>query len=278
MMPTIAQALATAALEAVDARVLLRHALGVDEAYLIAHDRDVLTSAQREKFEALVERRCAGEPVAYITGTREFFGLEFKVTPAVLIPRPETELLVDWTLEKISPDTNARVLDLGTGSGCIAISVAQARPRARVIAVDCAAAAIEVARANAQRHRVVNVEFREDEWFSGLAGWRFELIVANPPYIAAGDAHLSTGDLRFEPAAALASGADGLDAIRVIVAAAPQYLQAGGWLAFEHGYDQAPRCRDLLEHAGFTQVFSHADLAGIERISGGCLDATQRKS
>jgi release factor glutamine methyltransferase len=276
MNPTIAQALATAGLEPVDARVLLRHALGVDDAWLIAHDRDLLTSAQRDRFEAAVARRGAGEPVAYITGTREFFGLEFALTPAVLIPRPETELLVEWVLEHIAPDANARVLDLGTGSGCIAISVAHARPRARVMAIDCAAAAIEIARANAQRHRAINVEFREDDWFSALAGWRFELIVANPPYIAAGDPHLSAGDLRFEPAGALASGADGLDAIRLIVAAAPQYLQAGGWLVFEHGYDQAPRCRDLLARAGFAQVFSRADLAGIERISGGCLDATQR--
>jgi release factor glutamine methyltransferase len=276
MNPTIAQALTGAALDAVDARVLLRHALGVDDAWLIAHGRDALTSAQHQRFEAAVARRRAGEPVAYITGTREFFGLDFNVTPAVLIPRPETELLVEWALEQIAPDANARVLDLGTGSGCIAISVARARPRVRVMAVDCAAAAIEVARANAQRHGVVNVEFRESDWFSEVAGWRFELIVANPPYIAAGDAHLSAGDLRFEPAAALASGADGLDAIRLIVAAAPQYLQAGGWLAFEHGYDQAPRCRDLLVRAGFAQVFSRADLAGIERISGGCLDATQR--
>jgi release factor glutamine methyltransferase len=278
MNPTIAQALVAAALEPVDARVLLRHALGVDAAWLGAHDRDTLTPAQHEQFDALVARRRGGEPVAYITGTREFFDLEFNVTPAVLIPRPETELLVERALQRIVPDANARVLDLGTGSGCIAISIAHARPRAQVVAVDCSTAALEVARANARRHRADNIEFRESNWFSAIGGERFDAIVSNPPYIAAGDTHLSAGDLRFEPASALASGGDGLDAIRLIVASAPQYLNINGWLAFEHGYDQAPRCRRLLEEAGFAQVFSRADLAGIERISGGCLDAARHNS
>jgi release factor glutamine methyltransferase len=276
MNQTIAQALAAAALEAVDARALMRHALGVDAAFLIAHATDALTAAHGDTFAALVARRRAGEPVAYITGTREFYGLEFKVTPAVLIPRPETELLVEWALECAAPD--ARVLDLGTGSGCLAISIAHARPRARVTAVDRSAPALAVAQANARRHNTANTVFLASDWFSALAAQRFDCIVANPPYVADGDAHLAQGDLRFEPAGALAAGADGLDAIRRIVAAAPQYLQARGWLAIEHGYDQAARCRQLLQAAGFAQVFSRTDLAGIERISGGCLDAPERKS
>jgi len=278
MKTSLAQALAASALDAVDARVLMRHALGVGAAYLIAHASDALTPAQHEAFAALAARRRAGEPVAYITGAREFFALEFNVSPAVLIPRPETELLVEWALERIAPDAGARVLDLGTGSGCIAISIAHARPRAQVCAVDCSAASLDVARGNARRHAIGNVGFLHSNWFAALGAQRFDCIVSNPPYIAAGDAHLAEGDLRFEPAGALASGADGLDAIRLIVAQAPQTLQAGGWLAFEHGYDQAARCRRLLDEAGFTQVFSQRDLAGIERISGGCLDASQRKS
>ena len=278
MTQTIAQALLAAALDASDARVLMRHALGVDAVYLVAHDRDVLTPAQCSAFDALVVRRRAGEPVAYITGTREFYGLEFAVTPAVLIPRPETELLVEWALEHIAPAAQPRVLDLGTGSGCIALSLAHERPRAQLCAVDCSEAALDVARSNAQRHRIGSVTFLHSDWFAALGTQRFDCIVSNPPYIAAGDAHLAQGDLRFEPAGALSSGKDGLDAIRLIVTAAPQYLQAGGWLVFEHGYDQAARCRARLEAAGFTQVFSHCDLAGIERISGGRLDAIPSKS
>ena len=307
MTQTIAQALLAAALDASDARVLMRHALAVDAVYLVAHDRDVLTPAQCSAFDALVVRRRAGEPVAYITAMREFFGLEFQVAPAVLIPRPETELLVEWALEKITRTAEARVLDLGTGSGCIAISIAHERPRTKVTAVDSSSDALDVARVNAQRLLLstttisafphqgggrsllapsplmgqgggANLSFVQSDWFSALVGQRFDLIVSNPPYIAAGDAHLAQGDLRFEPAGALSSGKDGLDAIRLIVTAAPQYLQAGGWLVFEHGYDQAARCRAWLEAAGYTQVFSHCDLAGIERISGGRLDAIPSKS
>lgn len=271
MNHTIAQALAAAqrALDGIDARALLRHALGVSDAHLIAHPAQALTDAQSELFSALVARRSAGEPVAYITGHGEFFSLELKVTPAVLIPRPETEGLVEFVLERIASDGACRVLDLGTGNGCIAISIAKHRLLARVIAVDNSAAALAVARDNAQRHAVANLELLESDWFGALAGQRFDAIVANPPYVAAGDLHLKQGDLRFEPATALAAGADGLDCIRLIVASAPQYLNHGGWLAFEHGYDQAARCRELLAQAGFSDVFSRTDLAGIERVSGG---------
>ncbi len=273
MSLTITQMLATARLDPVDARALLRHALGVSDAYLIAHSGQALSDAQSESYAALVARRGAGEPVAYIVGAREFFSLEFKVTPAVLIPRPETEGLVEFALERIAPDSVQRVLDLGTGSGCIAISIARHRPRARVVAVDCSTAALAVAHENVQRHAVTNLELIASDWFGALAGQRFDLIVSNPPYVAVGDPHLAQGDLRFEPAAALVAGGDGLDCIRLITASAPQYLASGGWLAFEHGYDQAARCRELLAEAGFGEVFSRADLAGIERVSGGGVPA-----
>jgi release factor glutamine methyltransferase len=269
MNHTIGQALVAVRLDPVDARALLRHALGVSDAYLIAHFAQVLTDAQSELCAVLAARRSAGEPVAYIVGAREFFSLEFKVTPAVLIPRPETEALVEFALERIAPDSAQRVLELGTGSGCIAISIAKHRPHARVVAVDQSAAALAVARDNAERHAVTNLELTASDWFSALAGQRFDLIVSNPPYVAAGDPHLRQGDLCFEPAAALAAGSDGLDCIRLIIASAPQYLSSGGWLAFEHGGDQAAHCRELLAHAGFSEVFSRTDLAGLERVSGG---------
>jgi len=269
MSRTIAQTLIAAPLDPVDARALMRHALGVDDAYLIAHSIQILSDAQSGFFAALTARRGAGEPVAYIIGWREFFSLEFKVTPAALIPRPETELLVEFALDKTAADGECCILDLGTGSGCIAIGIAKQRPRARVVAVDSSAAALALARDNARRHGVTNLELMQSDWFSALTGRRFDLIVANPPYVATGDPHLRQGDLRFEPVAALVGGADGLDCIRLIVASAPQYLNIGGWLAFEHGYDQAARCRRYLENAGYDEVFSRADLAGIARVSGG---------
>lgn len=269
MHHTLSRALAATPLDPVDARALLRHALGVDAVYLIAHAGQTLTDAQGALFSALVARRRAGEPVAYIIGAREFFGLEFKITPAVLIPRPETELLVEFALERIAPERACRVLDLGTGSGCVAVSIAKYRPLARVVAVERSTAALAVARDNVQQHAVTNLELLASDWFDALAGQQFDVIVANPPYVAADDPHLKQGDLRFEPAAALAAGSDGLDCIRLIIAAAPQYLSGGGWLAFEHGYDQAARCRSLLITSGFAAVFSRADLAGIARVSGG---------
>lgn len=268
---TITHALTEARLDPVDARALLRHVLAVDDAYLITHSGQALSEAQRARFAALAARRSAGEPVAYIVGAREFFSLEFKVTPAVLIPRPETEALVEFALERIAPDSVQSVLDLGTGSGCIAISIARHRPHAQIVAVDSSPAALAVARENVRRHGVTNLEVTASDWFSALAGRKFDLIVANPPYIAASDPHLAQGDLRFEPPGALAAGADGLGCVRLIIGSAPQYLRGGGWLAFEHGYDQAARCRELLAEAGFGEVFSRADLAGIERISGGVL-------
>ena len=256
-------------IDIVDARVLLRHACGVDDAYLIAHADDKLSAEHSAAFAALVARRAAGEPVAYIVGTREFFSLEFKVTPAVLIPRPETELLVEFALESIDVERACSVLDLGTGSGCIAISIAKNCPGAKVVAVEQSAAALAIARENAARHSTTNLDLFVSNWFSALGDRRFDVIVTNPPYVAAGDPHLSEGDLPAEPVSALVAGADGLDCIRAIVQAAPRYLNRDGRLAIEHGYDQAERCRELLCAAGFHEVFSREDLAGIERISGG---------
>lgn len=272
----------------IEVQALLQRVLDKPRAWLLAHAEQVLTEAQQVIYQDLLQRRLAGEPLAYILGEREFYGLNFSVTPAVLIPRPETELLVELALERLaspSPDLSAtlsrerergggrglRVLDLGTGSGAIALSIAHVRPDAEVTAVDASEGALQVAGHNAQRLGIGNVRFVRSNWFAGLNGERFDLIVSNPPYVAADDPHLRQGDLRFEPASALASGADGLDDIRRIVADAPAYLDPGGWLLFEHGYDQAERVRELLRQAGFGEAYSACDLAGIERVSGGRL-------
>lgn len=271
MKNTLRDALAAATrnIDAIDARVLLRTLLRVDDVYLIAHAERALTEAETRQYHALVERRAGGEPVAYIVGEREFYGRAFVVTPAVLIPRPETELLVELVLQRLSFDAVVGVLDLGTGSGCIALSVAAERAAARVTATDMSMDALNVARRNAQRLGISRVAFVQGRWFEALdTAQRFDLILANPPYVRAGDAHLTLGDLRFEPAGALSSGADGLDDIRAIVAGARAHLVPAGWLLFEHGYDQAATCRELLEQAGYSQVQSWRDLAGIERVSG----------
>lgn len=253
----------------IEAQILLQHVLRQPRSWLLAHDDETLSAAQQSAYDELLRRRLAGEPLAYILGEREFFGLSFKVTPATLIPRPETELLVELALEHMLQQ--GCVLDLGTGSGAIALSIAHARPAAEVTAVDASTAALEVAEQNAQRLGIGNVRFVRSDWFSELEGARFDLIVSNPPYVASGDPHLEQGDLPFEPLSALASGVDGLDDIRRIVADVPAYLNRGGWLLFEHGYDQAEQVRELLRRAGFGEVFSARDLAGIERASGGHL-------
>jgi release factor glutamine methyltransferase len=269
-----ALALGLGAAEArLEAQVLLGHALGQSRAWLIAHGGDPLDPEQTAAFADLFERRRSGEPIAYILGEREFFSLNFMVTPAVLIPRPETELLVDLALERLPADRSRRVLDLGTGSGAVAVTLALHRPQAEVVAVDQSAAALEIARENAERLGAVNLRLIQSDWYSALGEEKFDLIASNPPYIAAADPHLAQGDLCFEPAAALASGADGLDAIRTIVRGAAAHLNPGGWLLFEHGYDQAAACRDLLAQAGFRLIGSSADLAGIERASYGQLNS-----
>jgi release factor glutamine methyltransferase len=267
-LTTVKRALADSGLDPIDARALLRHVLDADDAYLIAHREEPLLDVSRELFLTLVGRRKAGEPVAYITGSREFFSLAFKVTPAVLIPRPETELLVEFALEHIEPRSAKSVLDLGTGSGCIAISIARGRPLAHVLALDASAEALAVARDNASNHRVTNVKLLQSDWFEALAGQRFDLIVANPPYVTGAHPHLKD-ELRYEPAAALVAANQGLACIELIIAESHQYLNTGGWLAFEHGYDQGVYCRELLAKAGYTRVFSRVDLAGFERVSGG---------
>lgn len=255
-------------IDAVDARVLLRHVLRCSAARLAAYPEARLEAPEWAEFQALVERREAGEPVAYLVGEREFFGRSFLVTPAVLIPRPDTELLVELALAHFGDRTRARVLDLGTGSGALAVSLALELPDADVTAVDRSREALWVAMANAARLRA-SVSFVHGDWFSPLGDDCYDLIIANPPYVAAGDPHLQEGDVRFEPGTALAAGPDGLDDLAAIAGEAPRHLEPGGWLFMEHGYDQAPAVRGLLTDAGFSGIASWKDLAGIERVSGG---------
>jgi release factor glutamine methyltransferase len=255
-------------LDALENRILLCHALKLSRVGLITQSERVLTQDEAQQLGALVQRRLDGEPIAYIVGEREFFGLPFKVTPAVLIPRPDTELIVELALERLPQQ--GRMLDMGTGSGAIAVACAHSRPDANVTALDLSEAALEVARANAAANGA-QVRFLRSDWFAVVDAERFDLIVSNPPYIAAGDAHLSQGDLRFEPAGALTDHADGLSALRTIVDGAPAHLAPGGWLLLEHGYDQAEAVRALLEARGFQEVQSWRDLPGIERVSGGRL-------
>jgi len=252
-----------------DAELLLCHVLEKNRAWLRAWPERTLTVDEQAAFETLITRRAAGEPVAYLTGRRGFWSLELKVTPATLIPRPDTETLVEWALELIPAGAAWRIADLGTGSGAIALSLAHERPHCRLVATDASIDALAVAQDNAATSQIGNVEFRAGLWFAPLAGTRYHLIVSNPPYIAAGDPHLSRGDLRFEPATALAAGADGLDDIRLLVAGAPQHLEAGGWLLLEHGWDQGAAVRALLLQQGFREVATRRDAAGHERISGG---------
>lgn len=263
----LARTLGLSAREArIEAHSLAGHALGVNRAWLIAHDRDEIAPETQARIEALIARRAAGEPVAYLVGEREFYGRAFRVGPGVLIPRPETEHLVEAALQR-APQ-NARVLDIGVGSGCIAITLKLERPDLQVAAVDVSAEALQIARANTAELKA-EVEFIESDLFSALDGRQFELIVSNPPYIPETDAHLSQGDLRFEPQNALASGLDGLDAIRLIVDQAKRHLAPGGWLLFEHGYDQGEAVQVLLKTAGYAEVFLEQDLAGQPRVSGG---------
>ncbi|GAB2538731.1 peptide chain release factor N(5)-glutamine methyltransferase [Simplicispira piscis] len=268
---TLQQALSTAlsqGLARIDAQILLLHVLGRaghDRAWLITHDTDALPPALQAQFEALCQRRRAGVPVAYLTGRKAFYGLELQVDERVLDPRPDTETLVDWALEVLAHQPAPRVVDLGTGSGAIALALQQQRPDALVLAVDASTDALIVAQANAT-HLGLPVHFHHGHWLQGLAGG-FDAIVSNPPYIAAADPHLAA--LTHEPLAALASGADGLDDLRSIIAQAPAHLAPGGWLLLEHGHDQADTVGALLHAAGLEQVQNRKDLAGIVRCSGG---------
>ncbi len=275
-------------LDRLDAQLLLLHALGRpqdERAWLLAHDTDPLPAASEGKFLALARRRAAGVPLAYITGHKEFFGLDLLVDPRVLVPRPDTETLVEWALAVVdeacarteprgklgrglveaAPAPFLSVIDLGTGSGAIALALKHARPELQVSALDASADALAVAKTNAQRLQL-DVHFQQGSWLTGVSG-RFQVIVSNPPYIAAQDRHLD--QLRHEPLPALASGADGLDDIRKIITQARAHLHPGGWLLLEHGHDQAAAVRGLLKAAGFEDVRSRPDLSGIERCSGG---------
>ena len=258
----------TLGLARMDAQVLHLHALGRethDRAWLLAHDRDELSSDLVARLDKLFQRRLAGEPVAYITGFKEFFGLRLQVDARVLDPRPDTETLVEWALELLPMGTPARVLDLGTGSGAVALALQHERPTSQVTAVDASTDALAVAQANALRLNLP-VKFVQSHWMEAIAG-PFELLVSNPPYVADADPHLTA--LTHEPLQALTSGPEGLDDLRKIIAQAPSRLAPGGWLLLEHGWDQADAVRTLLRSAGFEHVQSRQDLAGIERCSGG---------
>jgi release factor glutamine methyltransferase len=260
---------ARARIDRADAECLLAFVLGRPRSWLFAHGDDALDDAAVARFNALVARRSAGEPVAYLVGHRGFRNLDLAVTPDTLIPRPETELLVELALARIPVDNEAHIADLGTGSGAIALAIAAERPHAHVIATDRSDAALAVARSNASAHALANVEFRNGDWFAPLAGEQFDIIASNPPYIADDDPHLSQGDLRFEPCAALSCGHDGLDAIRSIVRDAPAHLRDDGWLLLEHGHNQGEAVRSLLGNAGFVQVETVQDLEARDRVGLG---------
>lgn len=271
---TVGRALAQSGLVPLDAQVLLAHVLGRDRAWLVAHADDALARDPSDAFFALARRRRDGEPVAHLTGVREFWGLPLRVSAAVLIPRPETETLVELALARLPDDCDVRVLDLGTGSGAIALALAHERPRARILATDASAEALAVARENARRLGLRNVDFAQSDWYANATSISrsapFDLIASNPPYVAGGDPHLTAGDVRFEPSAALSPGKDGLAAIRRIVEGARDWLAAGGTLVVEHGYDQSARVCELFAAAGFADVTALRDLAGIPRVVAGC--------
>ncbi|AXS80958.1 peptide chain release factor N(5)-glutamine methyltransferase [Dechloromonas sp. HYN0024] len=269
---TLGEALAAARgqIDRLDARLLLQSATACSHADLLARPETPVIASAYAQFVDWVARRAAGEPLAYLVGEAEFRGRVFQVSPAVLIPRPETEVLIDLALDKLTGMVSPSVVDLGTGSGIVAVSLALECPAATVTAVDLSEAAMAVARNNAGRLRA-RVDFRAGDWFAPLAGEHFNLIVSNPPYVADGDPHLALNGLPFEPQMALTDGADGLDCIRCIVADAAAHLNPGGWLLFEHGYDQGEASRNLLTAAGFKAASTFPDLAGIDRVSGGHL-------
>lgn len=266
---TLGEALTVARgkIDRLDARLLLEYATGCTHTDLLARPETSVIAPAWMQYLTWVDRRAAGEPLAYLVGEAEFRGRVFQVSPDVLIPRPETEVLIELALARLQGLARPRIVDLGTGSGIVAISLALECPQAEVLAVDLSPAALAVARTNAGRLGA-RVDFRAGSWFAPLAGERFDLIVSNPPYVAAGDPHLALNGLPFEPQMALTDGADGLDCIRAIVAEAAAHLATGGHLLFEHGYDQGVDSRNLLTAAGFQAAFTHPDLAGIDRVSG----------
>lgn len=258
------------AVSRLEARVLAAHAWQVSPSWLIAHDTDLLTPQQLGQLQTLIERRLRGEPIAYITGKREFFGHAFRVTPDVLIPRPETELLVEVLLAHIPVNRQLDILELGTGSGCIAISLALARPLARVTAVDNKSAALAIAQENA-RQLQARLNFAESNWFSALAAQKFDFIVSNPPYVIEDDPHLDRGDVRYEPSGALRSGKDGMDDLQYIIEHASAFIKTRGGLILEHGYNQAEKVANLLKINAFKDIKTWQDLSGRDRVTAGFL-------
>lgn len=269
--PTVRQALLQSWLAPIDAQVLLAHVLNVDRAWLIAHATESLSPADGERFFALVQQRRDGLPVAYLTGRREFWGLSLTVDRSVLIPRPETEALVECALRHLPAARPLRVADLGTGCGAIALAIASERPCAEVLGTDRSPAALALAAANAERLRIANVRWLESDWYAAIpiAQARFDLIASNPPYVATDDAHLYEGDVRFEPRTALDAGVDGLAALRIVIRGARERLAANGTLVVEHGHDQSAEVRDLLRETGFADLESLRDLAGHPRVACG---------
>ena len=248
-----------------DAQLLLVHVLGRPREWLLAHDDERLEPGLAERWHELLARRAAGVPLAYLVGEREFHGLRLEVTPAVLVPRPETEILVDWALELLPDAPSATAVDLGTGSGAIALALKASCPAVALAASDCSAAALAVAQRNARTHRL-DVEFAQGDWWAAWPGRRFGLAAANPPYVASDDPHLAA--LTHEPRAALTPEGDGQAALRCIVAAAPEHLQPGAWLLLEHGHDQAEAVARALAQRGFVSVSTRPDLAGLPRCTG----------
>jgi release factor glutamine methyltransferase len=277
MMLSIAQALkdASKALAEtsdsarLDAEVLLRHVLNCSATHLIAWPEKLLDEKQIQTFRLLIEQRQAGTPIAYLTGHKEFWSLDFKVTAATLIPRPDTEILVEFVLNQFSDRKKLNLVDLGTGSGAIAIAIASEKPGWEITATDISDEALAVARENARTHQITNIKFVESNWFKQLSGQLFDLIISNPPYIAAQDEHLSQGDVRFEPASALISGETGMDDIQHITSQSIEYLNPGGWLAFEHGYNQKQQVSDCLNHHHFQNITPLKDLSGKPRVTAG---------
>lgn len=254
---------------AIDAEVLLRHATGLARADIIARPEYVLADSAHAAFASLIERRRYGEPVAYLIGRREFWSLDLLVSPATLIPRPETELLVERALARAPADSAPSIADLGTGCGAVALAIAHERPDAHVVATDCSETALAVARANASRLQFAKIEFCLGDWLLPLQGRRFDVIASNPPYVRAGDPHLAEGDLRFEPHTALVAGADGFAALRKIADTAAAHLHAGGWLVLEHGSDQAAAVHAQLAASGYRHIHTYKDLAGRSRVTEG---------
>jgi release factor glutamine methyltransferase len=275
MPPTVSEVLQTALRELratsptprLDAEVLVMHVCGLDRGALIARGQAVLTDDQLNRLEITIAQRRQGEPIAYLTGRREFWSLEFNVSPATLIPRSETELLVEKALATIPRGAEWTIADLGTGCGAIALALAKERPRCRIIATDISPAALEVARTNAAKFGQTNIEFREGNWFEPLVDMKLDMMVSNPPYVRANDPHLEQGDVRFEPEQALAAGPEGLDAIRQIAVSAREHLNPAAWFLFEHGWDQAAAIGQLLHSLGYRNIVCYPDLGGRDRIT-----------